>query len=281
MIKWIIFLCFYVSLLYADQDADQTRDVTKYAAFRPKYPTELIELLRIKFTPDGKGRLLDLGCGSGQITFLLAPYYKEVVAFDIDHKMIQEAKQRAAAQNVENIVWFIKPAEEISTDSQEEFDLITIATAFHWMDRNVVLNHSYKLLKAGGGIAIFCAQSWWSSTIAWQKEIIELIQYYLGTNQSFYPPAWVHNSSHEKLLHAADFKNIQSFTVTTPHLWSLSNLYGYLYSTIYCKPSRFGEKLQEFEREVESIFRKHNPSGECIEEFPFHVLIGYKRQSLN
>ncbi|MES2344636.1 MAG: class I SAM-dependent methyltransferase [Chlamydiota bacterium] len=272
--KWVTrFFLLCALALYAE--VESTRDVALYTTFRPKYPEELLELFRIKFTPDGSGRLLDLGCGSGQITFLLAPFYKEVEALDIDDHMIQKAIEQAKTKNVTNIAWLHQGAEETSLES-EKFDLITIATAFHWMDRPVVLKNAYTLLKEGGGIAIFCAKSWWSSTIAWQQEIIKLIQHYLGTNQPYYPPAFVHNSSHAALLHAAHFENIQSFTVTTPHFWSLKTILGYLYSTAFCNPSRFGKQLEKFEKDVESIFLRHHPSGECKEDFPFHVLIGYK-----
>jgi hypothetical protein len=38
-----------------------------YARYRPQYPPALFELLSEVFQLDGKGRLLDLGCGAGLI----------------------------------------------------------------------------------------------------------------------------------------------------------------------------------------------------------------------
>src|SRR6266702_2438779 len=68
-----------------------------YARYRPGYPQELFDLLRGRFELDGTGRLLDLGCGTGQLAVPLAPLFEEVVAVDVDAGMLAELNAVAPA----------------------------------------------------------------------------------------------------------------------------------------------------------------------------------------
>ncbi len=67
-----------------------------YARGRAAYPPELIDLLVTELGPDRRDRLLDLGCGPGSLTVLLAPHFAEVVAVDADGGMVAEGARQAA-----------------------------------------------------------------------------------------------------------------------------------------------------------------------------------------
>lgn len=55
---------------------------THYASGRMPYPPELAGAVRDALGLDGGGRLLDLGCGPGSLTMLLAPLFEATVAVD-------------------------------------------------------------------------------------------------------------------------------------------------------------------------------------------------------
>lgn len=44
---------------------------------------------------------LDIGCGSGQSTIALAPYFKKVIGCDVSETQINCAKKERSADNVE------------------------------------------------------------------------------------------------------------------------------------------------------------------------------------
>ncbi|NWF61315.1 MAG: class I SAM-dependent methyltransferase [Fischerella sp.] len=54
---------------------------------------------------DGKGRLLDLGCGTELLTLPLAKYFKEVVGIDPEPQILTEAKVQANKAEVKNVTW--------------------------------------------------------------------------------------------------------------------------------------------------------------------------------
>jgi predicted TPR repeat methyltransferase len=71
-----------------------------YARFRPHYPRALLDVVVHRFRLDGSGRLLDLGCGTGEANVPLADFVKEAVAFDAGVEMIAEARRRSERENV-------------------------------------------------------------------------------------------------------------------------------------------------------------------------------------
>lgn len=53
-----------------------------YARYRPGYPQAFVDDLVTGLSLDGTRRLLDLGCGTGQLTIPLAPHVAEAVGMD-------------------------------------------------------------------------------------------------------------------------------------------------------------------------------------------------------
>jgi trans-aconitate methyltransferase len=54
---------------------------------------------------DGSGRLLDVGCGPGSLTLLLAPWFEQASGVDADPDMLAEAERLAAQSRIGNIEW--------------------------------------------------------------------------------------------------------------------------------------------------------------------------------
>jgi ubiquinone/menaquinone biosynthesis C-methylase UbiE len=58
------------------------------ARYRSGYPAELLARVADRAGLDGTGRLLDLGCGTGNVAIPLAAYVEEVVAVDVEPEML-------------------------------------------------------------------------------------------------------------------------------------------------------------------------------------------------
>ncbi|MHA2501023.1 MAG: class I SAM-dependent methyltransferase, partial [Candidatus Hodarchaeales archaeon] len=66
-----------------------------YAKYRLSYPSELFEHLKSSFGLDASKRVLDLGCGTGQLSIALSKSVKEVIAIDTSAEMIEEGQKQA------------------------------------------------------------------------------------------------------------------------------------------------------------------------------------------
>lgn len=105
-----------------------------YAVGRVPYPAGLVETLVAALALDGSGRLLDVGCGPGSLTLLLAPHFAEAIGVDADADMLTEAVRLAGRAQVGNITWRHLHAEDLPA-GLPPVCVVTFAQSFHWMDR--------------------------------------------------------------------------------------------------------------------------------------------------
>ena len=120
-----------------------------YVRGRIPYADGLAQMLAAHLELDGRGRLLDVGCGPGVLTLPLAAYFDEVLGVDPDPGMLDEARQLAVRGTIVNARWLQVRAEELSLD-MGTFQVATFGQSFHWMDQSHVASLVYTLLEPGG-----------------------------------------------------------------------------------------------------------------------------------
>lgn len=103
----------------------------------------------------GNERVLDVGCGDGKITALLAQKLPEgsVVGIDISQSMIDFASHKYAEIEYPNLNFQKLDAAEITFENQ--FDVVTSFSALHWvMDQEKALKAIHQALNPGGAVYI-------------------------------------------------------------------------------------------------------------------------------
>lgn len=103
-----------------------------------------------KKTPNQLNLAVDVGCGSGQGTIPLAPFFTKVVGTDISLAQLEMALTNS---NPPNVSYRQCPAEELPFASGE-VDLVTAMTAAHWFDRPKFLLEADRVLRPGGCLAL-------------------------------------------------------------------------------------------------------------------------------
>jgi ubiquinone/menaquinone biosynthesis C-methylase UbiE len=122
-----------------------------YDNARPGYPADLVRDL-IELAAVGPGRrVLEIGCGTGQLTVSLAQGGASLVAVELGAKLAAIARQKLSSFaevevcNADFDGWPL-PA--------EPFDLVVAATAFHWLNPATRVEKCARALRPGGMLAI-------------------------------------------------------------------------------------------------------------------------------
>src|SRR4051812_20688648 len=87
-----------------------------YVRGRLPYPDGLAAGLATALQLDGRGRLIDVGCGPGLIALSVAHVFEEVVGLDPDPGMLDEAQRLATERGVGNARWVCARAEDLPLD---------------------------------------------------------------------------------------------------------------------------------------------------------------------
>lgn len=99
----------------------------------------------LEFVQKNKSQsILDLGCGTGTLTYQLAELCNKVVGVDSSENMINKAKI-----HYPNIDFMVCDALDLPFEN--EFDIVFSNAVFHWIsDHNKLAENIYKVLKSNG-----------------------------------------------------------------------------------------------------------------------------------
>jgi SAM-dependent methyltransferase len=123
-----------------------------YDAVRPGYPEELVDdVVALSEIPEG-GRILEVGCGTGQATLAFARRGYAMVCLDIGAELatMTAHKCRPFPQVEVQVAAF-----EDWRPGPRPFDLVISATAFHWIAREIAYPKAAQALGPNGSLAVF------------------------------------------------------------------------------------------------------------------------------
>lgn len=122
----------------------------RYELSRPGYPAHVAEFVTATAGLSPGAGILEVGCGTGQLTGRLASSGFRLTAIDIGASMIAAARRRLAAAEVS---FQVTSFEDLSA-VDASFDLVISSAAFHWIDPEVAFSKSARLLRPGGWLAL-------------------------------------------------------------------------------------------------------------------------------
>ncbi|KQL50871.1 methyltransferase [Heyndrickxia shackletonii] len=248
-----------------------------YSKYRPIYPSSLIRYLVDKFSLNGEQQLLDLGCGTGHLTIRFSDWCKKIVGIDRESEMIEEARRVHQEIRIGNIDWYIGTLEKYKQEQNEKFHLVTIAKAFHWMDRSKILEELYEMVTDSGGVAIIDNYEPEKKLEPWQNRLNKVIEKWYGQDRRAGNSIYTHPTmSHEEVLSNSNF-NLEIHHLPTYEItWTIDSILGNLYSTSYGSKRFLGDNIVLFERELREALLNLNQSGEFKEKLNLSVKLGLK-----
>ncbi len=246
-----------------------------YATGRVAYPVELVEVLVDELALDGSGRLLDVGCGPGSLTLLLASHFAEAIGVDADADMLAEAAGLAEEQNVRNVSWQRLRAEELPA-GLPPVRVATFAQSLHWMDRRRVTAAVRAMLEPGGAAVHVHATTHQGvasdARLAHpgppREQITRLVRRYLGPQPRAGQGVLVAGSSEpeEVVYRAAGFTGPARFEVPGRVVdRTVEEVSSSVYSLSSAAPHLFGDRLEQFDAELRQLLVETADNG-CFSE---------------
>lgn len=141
----------------------------RFALGRPYFHPLVTDHIRAFLSLEGRlARGIDVGCGTGLSAMALTDLAKEVVGIDKSAEMIGQAMR------VPSIEYRVGPAEEMPVEDSD-FDLMTLSSVFHWLDRPRFFAEARRVLRPGAWLVIydnaFTARGGNPAHYDWQHEV--------------------------------------------------------------------------------------------------------------
>jgi len=247
-----------------------------YTQGRLPYPLGLADALQSALDLRGEGRLLDVGCGPGSLTLLIAPLLQEAIGIDPDADMLAEANREAEARNVINVSWRRMRAEDLP-DDLGTFRVVTFAQSFHWMDQPRVARAVIRMLEPDG-VWVHVSATTHRGIDSDERlplpspprqEIKQLVERYLGdvrrAGRRTLPGGTPSNE--EEVMAEAEYTCPLRLAVPRGEVFerTADEIVASVYSLSWAAPHLFADRQDDFERELRHLLGATSPCGRFSE----------------
>jgi len=236
---------------------------------------------------DGRGRLLDVGCGPGTVARRLAPLFEAIVGLDPDPGMLAEAARLAAAEGIRHATWVRARAEELPA-GLGLFRVVTFGASFHWMDRPQVARAVRTMLAPDGAAVQVDAPAYRADELLAETgpgrlrypappedAIEELRVRYLGPDHR--AGQGIRNSSpggEDDVFQAAGFRPADIVVVPDGREIDLSTdkIVAGRFSSSGAAPHLFGGRIGQFESDLRALLADASSAGLFSVRLPDNIL---------
>ena len=161
-----------------------------YARFRRDLPADQAGALAASLGLVETDVVVDLGCGTGQLTLPLRRHCAGVLAVDPEPGMLEGLRARQVPGVVcvlgddgdlpalGSLIGRGRPAPGAGTDAGSGgAGAVVVGNALHWMDERSALSAAAALLRAGGGLAVVTqGPPMWLGESPWQQVVREVLE---------------------------------------------------------------------------------------------------------
>ena len=241
--------------------------VEDYVRYRPGYPLEVLELLRVECGLKPFHAIADVASGTGAFTRLLLENGNHVFAVEPNAAM-REAGSRLL-HSFAQLTSVAGTAEDTTLPSCC-VDFVTAAQSAHWFDRRRARSEFVRILKPGGWCVLIWNERRTAAT-AFLRDYEQLLLTY-GTD-------------YKEVRHERTTTTIQEFFAPAPHhervfdlrqQFEFEGAAGRLLSSSYA-PLSGHPNHSPMMAELERIFHAHAQKG--VVEFEYNTRVFYRRLS--
>jgi ubiquinone/menaquinone biosynthesis C-methylase UbiE len=230
-----------------------------YLSGRPAYSPRLIRRVAEACKLDGTQRLLDLGCGPGQLSLAFSSWVDTGVALDPEPEMLRIASGLGLGV-APNIEYRLGSSYDLSPE-WGRFQIAVIGRAFHWMDRPDTLERLDKLIDPSGAVVLFATAHPTDASTPWLTQYRALLDEYAQADparEQRKSDSW---ESHESVLFKSAFASLERISIIEKRRVTLDSLIARALSMSSLSSERLGTRLDELVARVRSLLEAHAADG--------------------
>ena len=251
-----------------------------YHQYRRGYPPAVLDSLADTFALSSDDIVIDLGCGTGQLTLPLAARVRAVAGVDPEPDMLARARRAAADQNIANVTWLLGADTDLPALTAllggQRAGAVTIGQALHWMRHRELFPVLVPVLRPGGGVAVISnGTPLWLQDSAWSRALRGFLEQWLGaTLTSACGTDEASRQQYRDAMTAAGFDVTDASFEYTDDL-DLDHLIGGLYSAVPVQRLPPPDERAAF---AEQVRRAVGPHDRFTEPVQVKMLLGRTRQ---
>ncbi|MEO8762954.1 MAG: class I SAM-dependent methyltransferase [Ginsengibacter sp.] len=234
--------------------------VDNYSKYRPSYPVEIIDFLQQAIGLQKDWTVADIGSGTGIFSELLLRRGYKVLGIEPNKEMRGEAEKNLSC--FEGFTSINARAEETFLPG-DSVHLITVAQAFHWMDKGVTKKEFRRISKPGGFMAMI-----WNVRLMTTPFLNEFEELKLKFGTDYKATRMVNE---KELAGFFDPKPMTRKNFNHGQVLDFESLKGQLLSSSYIPLE--GESQQCMIKELKDIFNKFNENGFVKIEYQATVFV--------
>ncbi len=235
-----------------------SQTVGHYQQYRPSYPQIMIDFLLEQKVLDKDKVVADIGSGTGIFTQQLLTLGAKVFAVEPNAPMRESAQQQLGTYP-----YFVSVngTAETTTLKDSSVDVITVATAFHWFNREACKKEFKRILRNNGNVLLL-----WNLRLPQLSALLQsyddLLQKYC-LNYSGIPSQKI--AENETLAFFAK-DSVTAYEFENQQIFDLKGLVGRLRSTSYAlTPDQ--DKYDNMIEDLTHLFYQYQTNGQVI--FPY------------
>lgn len=235
-----------------------------YARHRPRYPSALFDYLA-EVAP-ARLRCWDCATGNGQAAVALAEHFDDVVATDAS---AQQLEQCISAPRVT----YRRALAEQSELADDSVDLVTVAAAIHWFDRDLFYREVRRVCRAGGVLAAWV----YGARVRVSPGVDAAVAHFANEVLAPFWPAEFHHTRTGYRELDFPFEQLDAPSFEAQQQWGLEQILGF--ARTWSATPRYVEKVGDdpialLRQRLEPTWHDEVGRDTATVGFPLHVLIG-------
>lgn len=228
-----------------------------YYKYRTPYLPKLFDKICEDLQISENSSLMDLGCGSGEVSQILSKHAGKVYAIDGSAEMIDFAPK------IENIEYQVVDLNKSNPIVKNPVNHIFFGRSIHWFPGDTLKRLTDEKLFEQNGKIVVCSTQW-RAIGEWGKKYFEIKNHFVLPPQS---SSGKHDFTGQSNLTEAGFKPIKKYTLSETLKANARFMIGHTLATTYGERLiELEKRLPEFEKQIIKGLKNYDANGSILWE---------------